>query len=147
MSESPAIRVMLVEDDEDVRISTTQVLTLAGFEVESFASVERARGHIRFGVPAIVVCDVRLPGLSGAEWLPELHGIDAELPVILVTGHGHIAMAVQAMREGAYDFIEKPSVPSGWWPSCAMPSSAGSSRCRCARCAMHWKTGTASSRC
>ena len=108
MSESPAIRVMLVEDDEDVRISTTQVLTLAGFEVESFASVERARGHIRFGVPAIVVCDVRLPGLSGAEWLPELHGIDAELPVILVTGHGHIAMAVQAMREGAYDFIEKP---------------------------------------
>lgn len=108
MSETPAIRVMLVEDDEDVRISTTQVLTLAGFEVESFASVERARGHIRFGMPAIVVCDVRLPGLSGAEWLPELHGIDAELPVILVTGHGHIAMAVQAMREGAYDFIEKP---------------------------------------
>jgi two-component system C4-dicarboxylate transport response regulator DctD len=108
VSETPAIRVMLVEDDEDVRLSTTQVLTLAGFEVESFASVERARGHISFGVPAIVVCDVRLPGLSGAEWLPELHGIDAELPVILVTGHGHIAMAVQAMREGAYDFIEKP---------------------------------------
>ncbi|HWT21231.1 MAG TPA: sigma-54 dependent transcriptional regulator, partial [Variovorax sp.] len=108
MSEAPAIRVLLVEDDEDVRLSTTQVLTLAGFEVEPFASVERARGHIRFGVPAVVVCDVRLPGLSGAEWLPELHGIDAELPVILVTGHGHIAMAVQAMREGAYDFVEKP---------------------------------------
>jgi len=108
VSQAPAIRVLLVEDDEDVRLSTTQVLTLAGFEVEAFNSAERARAHISFGVPAIVVCDVRLPGLSGAEWLCELHATDAELPVILVTGHGHIAMAVQAMREGAYDFIEKP---------------------------------------
>lgn len=108
MSEAPAIRVLLIEDDEDVRVSTTQVLTLAGFEVESFPSAERARAHISFGVPAVVISDVRLPGLSGTEWLPELRNVDAELPVILVTGHGHIAMAVQAMREGAYDFIEKP---------------------------------------
>ena len=108
MSEAPAIRVLLVEDDEDVRLSTTQMLTLAGFEVEAFASAERARAQISLGVPAIVVSDVRLPGLSGTEWLLELRNADAELPVILVTGHGHIAMAVQAMREGAYDFIEKP---------------------------------------
>lgn len=108
MSEAPAIRVLLVEDDEDVRLSTTQMLTLAGFEVEAFASAEPARAQISFGVPAIVVSDVRLPGLSGTEWLLELRNADAELPVILVTGHGHIAMAVQAMREGAYDFIEKP---------------------------------------
>ncbi|MEJ8823588.1 sigma-54 dependent transcriptional regulator [Variovorax humicola] len=108
MSDVPAIRVLLVEDDEDVRISTTQVLTLAGMEVESFASVERARGQIRLDVPAIVVCDVRLPGMNGTEWLHELHKADAELPVILITGHGHVAMAVDAMRDGAYDFIEKP---------------------------------------
>ncbi|MDM0113445.1 sigma-54 dependent transcriptional regulator [Variovorax sp. J22R133] len=108
MSEAAAIRVLLVDDDEDVRLSTAQALSLAGFEVESFASVERARAQISFGVPAVVVCDVRLPGVSGTEWLHELRGVDAELPVILVTGHGHIAMAVQAMREGAYDFIEKP---------------------------------------
>nr|WP_246312613.1 sigma-54 dependent transcriptional regulator [Aquabacterium terrae] len=99
---------MLVEDDEDVQVSITQALTLAGFEVEACGSVERARAHISFSAPVIVVCDVRLPGLSGAEWLPEIRKIDAELPVVLVTGHGHIAMAVQAMREGAYDFIEKP---------------------------------------
>lgn len=108
MSESSAIRVLLVEDDEDVRISTTQVLTLAGYEVEAFANAERARAQISFGAPVIVVCDVRLPGLSGTDWLVELRNIDAELPVILITGHGHIAMAVDAMREGAYDFIEKP---------------------------------------
>ncbi len=108
MSEGIAIRVLLVEDDEDVRLSTEQALSLNGFKVESFASVERARGMIAFGLPAIVICDVRLPGLSGTDWLPEIRKIDPEIPVVLVTGHGHIAMAVQAMREGAYDFIEKP---------------------------------------
>jgi len=108
VSEALSIRVMLVEDDEDVRMSIAQALSLAGFEVECFASAERARTQISFGTPAIVVCDVRLPGLSGTEWLPEIRTVDAEMPVVLITGHGHIAMAVQAMREGAYDFIEKP---------------------------------------
>lgn len=103
-----SIQVLLVDDDDDVRLSTGQALTLAGFQVESFSSVERARSQISFGAAAIVVCDVRLPGLSGTDWLPEIRAIDADLPVVLVTGHGHIAMAVQAMREGAYDFIEKP---------------------------------------
>ena len=108
MAEAPSIRVLLIEDDDDVRASTEQALSLAGFKVDAFASAERARPLITFGVPAIVVCDVRLPGLSGVEWLSEIRRIDAEIPVVLVTGHGHIAMAVEAMREGAYDFIEKP---------------------------------------
>ncbi len=102
------IRVLLIEDDPDVLVSTAQALNLAGFEVQTFVHAESARAHIGFGVPLIVVCDVRLPGLSGIEWLSEIRTIDTELPVVLITGHGHIAMAVQAMREGAYDFIEKP---------------------------------------
>ena len=111
MSESIAIKVLLIEDDEDVLVSTAQALSLAGFAVESYASAERARAQIAFDAPVIVVCDVRLPGLSGTEWLPEIRKIDAELPVVLVTGHGDIAMAVRAMRDGAYDFIEKPFAP------------------------------------
>jgi two-component system C4-dicarboxylate transport response regulator DctD len=103
-----SVRILLIEDDEDVRRSTMQALNLAGFEVEPFGSAESARSHIGFGAPVIVVCDVRLPGLSGTEWLPQIRTIDAELPVVLITGHGHVPMAVQAMREGAYDFIEKP---------------------------------------
>jgi len=55
-----------------------------------------------------VLCDVKLPGMPGTQWLNEIRTIDPDLPVILVTGHGDIAMAVQAMRQGAYDFIEKP---------------------------------------
>ncbi|MEO7710936.1 MAG: response regulator, partial [Caldimonas sp.] len=104
MTETHSIRVLLIEDDEDVRLSTEQALALAGFKVEAFASAERARAYIVYGLPAVVVCDVRLPGLSGTDWLPEIRKIDAEIPVVLITGHGHIAMAVQAMREGAYDF-------------------------------------------
>jgi len=108
VTETDPIRVLLIEDDEDVRLSTEQALSLAGFKVEAFASAERARASIVYGLPAVVVCDVRLPGLSGTDWLPEIRKIDAEIPVVLITGHGHIAMAVKAMREGAYDFIEKP---------------------------------------
>ena len=108
MSETISIRVLLIEDDEDVLVSTAQALTLAGFVVESYASAERARAQVAFDAPVIVVCDVRLPGMSGTDWLPEIRAIDAELPVVLVTGHGDIAMAVRAMRDGAYDFIEKP---------------------------------------
>jgi two-component system C4-dicarboxylate transport response regulator DctD len=108
MSTLATIQILLVDDDEDVRQSTAQALQLAGYEVQSFASVETARAQIRSGAPVIVVSDVKLPGVSGTDWLSQIRAIDPELPVILVTGHGHIAMAVAAMREGAYDFIEKP---------------------------------------
>ena len=111
MSEPVSIRVLLVDDDEDVLVSVAQALTLAGFVVDSFLSAERARVHIAFNAPLIVVCDVRLPGLSGTEWLPEIRRVDVEIPVVLVTGQGDIAMAVRAMRDGAYDFIEKPFSP------------------------------------
>ena len=108
MSDAKAIRVIFVEDDADVRMGSAQALALAGLTVDSFASVEEARSRIRIGVPAVVLSDVKLPGMTGTEWLSEIRAIDAELPVILVTGHGDIAMAVEAMRQGAYDFIEKP---------------------------------------
>jgi two-component system C4-dicarboxylate transport response regulator DctD len=57
----------------------------------------------------VLLCDVMLPGLHATEWLPQVRAIDADLPMILMTGHGDIAMAVQAIRDGAYDFIEKPA--------------------------------------
>jgi two-component system C4-dicarboxylate transport response regulator DctD len=102
------ISVLLIEDDTAVRIGSVQALQLAGFTVESFESAERAVPHIRAGMPAVVVTDVRLPGMDGLGLLRCAADIEADLPVILVTGHGDVAMAVQAMRAGAYDFIEKP---------------------------------------
>ncbi|GAA4354446.1 sigma-54 dependent transcriptional regulator [Variovorax defluvii] len=108
MSDSAPIRVIFVEDDADVRLGSTQALELAGLAVDGFASVEEARSRIRAGAPVVVLSDVQLPGMSGTDWLGEIRAVDPELPVILVTGHGDIAMAVHAMRQGAYDFIEKP---------------------------------------
>jgi two-component system, NtrC family, C4-dicarboxylate transport response regulator DctD len=108
MSDAKQIRVIFVDDDSDMRLGSTQALELAGLKVDGFASAEEARASVHAGVPAVVVCDVRLPGMAGTDWLNEIRAIDAELPVILITGHGDIAMAVRAMRQGAYDFIEKP---------------------------------------
>ncbi|MBP6764751.1 MAG: sigma-54-dependent Fis family transcriptional regulator [Rubrivivax sp.] len=105
----PDISVVLVEDDEDVRHGTAQALELAGFEVAAFDCVEAARHRIRASAPVVLLCDVMLPGQHATEWLPEVQAIDADLPMILVTGHGDIAMAVASIRQGAYDFIEKPA--------------------------------------
>ena len=103
-----AIKVLLIEDDVAVRIGSEQALQLAGFPVESFESAERVVASIQPGISAIVVSDVKLPGMDGLGLLRHVVDIERDLPVILVTGHGDITMAVEAMREGAYDFIEKP---------------------------------------
>ncbi len=103
------IAVVLVEDDEDVRHGCAQALELAGFTVQAFGSVEAARKAVRPGAPLVLLCDVMLPGMHATQWLPEVRALDADLPLILMTGHGDIAMAVQAIRDGAYDFIEKPA--------------------------------------
>jgi two-component system C4-dicarboxylate transport response regulator DctD len=102
------LRILLVEDDPIVSAGSEQAFHLAGIRVEAFASAELARKHVTPGFPGIVISDVRLPGMSGMELLLQIKAVDKDVPVILVTGHGDITMAVQAMRKGAYDFIEKP---------------------------------------
>lgn len=108
MSTHDAARVLLVEDDPGVRMAAAQTLQLAGFEVVSVESAEAALAELVPDDAGIVVSDVRLPGRDGLSLLREVRRIDPELPVTLVTGHGDVAMAVEAMREGAWDFIEKP---------------------------------------
>jgi DNA-binding NtrC family response regulator len=108
---SDSVRVLLVEDDPAVLLGTQQTLQLAGFEVEPFADAEAAIPSIFPDVPAIIVCDVKLPGLDGLGLLAQARSIDRNLAVILVTGHGDVAMAVNAIRLGAYDFVEKPFPP------------------------------------
>jgi two-component system C4-dicarboxylate transport response regulator DctD len=102
------LKVLFVEDDAAVRLGGTQALRLSGLEVQSFERAEHALRYIEFGFPGILVSDLRLPGMSGLALLEHTVGTDASLPVILVTGHGDIPMAVDALRRGAYDFVEKP---------------------------------------
>ncbi|NRF67816.1 sigma-54-dependent Fis family transcriptional regulator [Aquincola sp. S2] len=102
------LKIVLVEDDAHVRDSLSQSLELAGFAVRAFDSAEAAIGHLPPGFPGIVISDVRLPGMDGLAFMRRVLESNADVPVILVTGHGDISMAVRAIREGAYDFIEKP---------------------------------------
>ena len=109
-SESPIdeLLVYLIEDDEAVLRACAQTMKLADLEVRCFGAAESALAALHDDPPAVIVSDVRLPGMSGLELLEELGRHDRELPVILITGHGDVTMAVQAMRANAYDFIEKP---------------------------------------
>jgi len=104
-------KIVFVEDDPPVRASLTQTLELAGLEVLPCGSAEAALPHISPGAQIVVVTDVRLPGMDGMSLLDRVVAIDAAIPVVLVTAHGDVAMAVNAMRAGAYDFLEKPFAP------------------------------------
>ncbi|MCD6582021.1 MAG: sigma-54-dependent Fis family transcriptional regulator [Desulfuromusa sp.] len=100
--------VYLIEDDEDVRRGCEQAIQLANLSVYSFTTAEAAQAAMENLPPAVVVSDVRLSGISGLELLDEMQKYDRDIPLILITGHGDVSMAVQAMRDNAYDFIEKP---------------------------------------
>ncbi|MBP0597843.1 sigma-54-dependent Fis family transcriptional regulator [Herbaspirillum sp. LeCh32-8] len=103
-----AARAILIEDEQAVRRATAQTLELGGFDVTACASAEEALPLLTRDYAGVLVTDVRLPGMSGLEVLEHAVAIDAGLPVIVVTGHGDVGMAVEAMRAGAYDFVEKP---------------------------------------
>ena len=100
--------VAFVDDDDDLRNANRQTLELAGYKVTPFADAMSALRFLSADFPGVVVTDVRMPHIDGFELFRRLRTVDPDLPVILVTGHGDIDMAVEAMREGAYDFIAKP---------------------------------------
>lgn len=104
-------RVMVIDDEQDMRASIGQWLSLSGFTPEAFASADEALPHLGPDYPGIVITDMRMPGLDGMGLLKRVMGLDAGLPVILITGHGDVPMAVEAMRLGAFDFLEKPFNP------------------------------------
>lgn len=101
-------RILLVEDDDAVRLGVEQALELADLPVASFPAAEPALAALRRDGADVLVSDIRLPGMDGLSLMRASLELDAGLPVVLMTGHGDIAMAVGAMRDGAYDFIEKP---------------------------------------
>ncbi len=102
------IRVLVVEDDENVRFGVEQAVALAGFPVSAYASAGEALAEVAPGAPLVIVSDVRMPGIDGLQLLDKVMAIDAQIPVVLISGHADISTAVGAMRVGAYDFIEKP---------------------------------------
>ena len=102
------LRVLLVEDDAAVSRSIAQAFRLEQIALHVCKSVEQALPLISDPTVGAVVSDVRLPGQDGFAMLAAVQEFDTELPIVLITAYAHIALAIQAIREGAYDFIEKP---------------------------------------
>lgn len=106
-----AMKIAIVDDEKDMRQSISQWLALSGYDTETYASAEDALKGLGPDYPGIVVSDIKMPGMDGMQFLRRLKGVDSTLPVIMITGHGDVPIAVEAMRIGAYDFLEKPFNP------------------------------------
>ncbi|MEM9523150.1 MAG: sigma-54 dependent transcriptional regulator [Pseudomonadota bacterium] len=105
------MKIAIVDDEQDMRQSISQWLALSGYDTETFPSAEEALKSLGAHYPGIVVSDIKMPGMDGMTFLKRLMSMDSALPVIMITGHGDVPMAVEAMRVGAYDFLEKPFNP------------------------------------
>ena len=105
------LSVLIVEDDPHVLLGCQQALSLEDIPSIGVGSAEEALLQLGDNFAGIVISDIRLPGIDGLQLLAQLKARDRSLPVVLMTGHGDICMAVGAMRDGAYDFIEKPFSP------------------------------------
>ncbi len=108
---SRTMKIAIVDDEPDMRESISQWLGLSGYETMTFASAEEALKVIGNDWPGVVISDIRMPGMDGMAFLKRLMSVDSALPVIMITGHGDVPMAVEAMRLGAMDFMEKPFNP------------------------------------
>ncbi|MEQ9258529.1 MAG: sigma-54 dependent transcriptional regulator [Roseovarius sp.] len=106
-----AMKIAIVDDEKDMRQSISQWLALSGYDTEAFPSAEDALKVLGPEYPGIVVTDIKMPGMDGMQFLKKLMSSDSSLPVIMITGHGDVPMAVEAMRIGAFDFLEKPFNP------------------------------------
>lgn len=104
-------RIVLVEDDDAFRDALSERLRLGGLDVSAFASAEAALKSLNDRFEGVVVTDLRMPGLDGRGLVERLNALDPDLPVVMMTGHGDIAEAVEAMKRGAYDFLAKPFAP------------------------------------
>ncbi len=106
------LTVLFVDDEEDLRHAVEQTLRLADIKVECFADAERALGKISRSYEGILVTDIRMEPVDGLTLMRRCLDIDPAFPVLLVTGHGDVDLAVQSIRDGAYDFLEKPFEPA-----------------------------------
>lgn len=104
--------ILFVDDEDHLRLAAEQTLHLEDLDVTCFSDAATALSHVARDFPGILVTDIRMPGMDGLTLMAKALEIDPEFPVILVTGHGDVDLAVQSMRDGAYDFLEKPYAPS-----------------------------------
>lgn len=107
---SHKLDVLIIDDDSSMCSALTQLLQLEGYKPQAFPGAEQALSVLGENWFGVIISDINMPNMDGIEFLQKALIIDRELPVIMLTGQGDISMAVEAMRLGAYDFLEKPFV-------------------------------------
>ncbi|WMN58989.1 nitrogen regulation protein NR(I) [Pseudoalteromonas xiamenensis] len=100
--------VWLVDDDASIRFVLDKALTRAGFETETFANAQDVLTALTYGQPAVLVSDVRMPGIDGMALLESIHSDYPQLPVIIITAHSDLDSAVNAFQKGAFEYLAKP---------------------------------------
>ena len=100
--------IHIIDDDAAMRDSLAFLLDVNGFAPQTYESADAFLGGAAAASPVCVISDIRMPGMNGIELVRKLKSSGAACPVILITGHGDVALAVEAMKAGAVDFIEKP---------------------------------------
>jgi len=108
MFETSELTVLFVDDDRQLRDANGQSFEIAGIPVETLDDAEAALARIGPDFAGVIVSDIRMPRVDGLQLLARVRAIDADIPVILITGHGDVPMAVKALHDGAFDFIAKP---------------------------------------
>lgn len=108
MTDSPELTVFIVDDDPDLRDALAVLMQAAGLRAESFGSGREFLQRCGQGVAGCLVLDIRMPGMDGIALQAELHKRRIDLPIVFLTGHGDVPLAVRAMKAGACDFIQKP---------------------------------------
>jgi two-component system, LuxR family, response regulator FixJ len=103
-----AATIYVVDDDDGMRRALSLLLNTVGFKTAAFASPEEFLDKFKPDTAGCLVLDIRMPGMSGLELQQHLNRMGSILPVIFITGHGDVPMAVQAMKEGAFEFVQKP---------------------------------------
>lgn len=106
MTDAPVVHV--VDDDESARESLAFLLESADFDVVTYASAPAFLDALSQAKPGVIITDVRMPEMSGQDLVARLSALKIKMPIVMITGHGDIPMAVEAMRSGVVDFLEKP---------------------------------------
>src|SRR3972149_7483899 len=100
--------ILVIDDEKSIRNTLQEVLEYEGHKVDQATNGAEGLELFTNGDYDIVLCDIKMPGMDGIEVLEKLHDLNHDVPVIMISGHGNIDTAVEAIKKGAYDFIEKP---------------------------------------
>jgi DNA-binding response OmpR family regulator len=107
----PEIRILVVDDERNIRNNLSMLLEAEGYNVDTAANGDDALLRVKEGRYDIVFADIQMPNMDGLELLRHLHGLRPKMPVVMLTAYGTVRRAVEAMKLGAVDFLEKPFDP------------------------------------